>query len=51
VFSGHRSLRGKEIFSFEYSQEWLSSGNAQNIDPDLQLFSGPQYLKEEKRNF
>ena len=44
-------LRGKEIFSFEYSQEWLSSGNAQNIDPDLQLFSGPQYLKEEKRNF
>jgi serine/threonine-protein kinase HipA len=44
-------LRGKEIFSFEYTREWLSSGNAQQIDPDLHLYSGPQYLNEEKNNF
>lgn len=45
-------LRGKEIFSFEYDKNWLSSGLAQNIDPDLQLFSGPQYLNDkDKFNF
>jgi serine/threonine-protein kinase HipA len=44
-------LRGKEIFSFEYAHEWLSSGNAQQIDPDLHLYSGLQYLNEEKSNF
>jgi serine/threonine-protein kinase HipA len=44
-------LRGKEIFSFEYTREWLSSGSAQQIDPDLHLYSGPQYLNEEKNNF
>jgi serine/threonine-protein kinase HipA len=43
--------RGKEIFSFEYTREWLSSGMAQQIDPDLQLYSGPQYLGEPKSNF
>jgi HipA-like C-terminal domain./HipA-like N-terminal domain. len=44
-------LRGKEIFSFEYAKEWLNSGNAQHIDPDLQLYSGTQYLRDEKSNF
>jgi serine/threonine-protein kinase HipA len=44
-------LRGKEIFSFEYSEEWLKSGNAQDIDSDLQLYSGSQYLSEVKSNF
>lgn len=44
-------LRGKEIFSFEYAKEWINSGKAQHVDPDLQLYSGPQYLSEEKRNF
>jgi serine/threonine-protein kinase HipA len=43
--------RGKEIFSFEYASTWLNSGKAQLIDPDLQLYSGPQYLGEEKSNF
>ncbi len=43
--------RGKEIFSFEYNSEWLNSGMAQQIDPDLQLYSGPQYLGEPKSNF
>ncbi len=44
-------LRGKEIFSFEYGTEWLNSGKAQQLDPDLQLYSGLQYLHDEKSNF
>lgn len=45
-------LRGKEIFSFEYDQDWLESGFAHTLDPDLQFFKGPQYLSsEEKFNF
>lgn len=43
--------RGNEIFSFEYTKEWLNSGNAQHLDPDLQLYSGQQYAKEGKVNF
>ena len=43
--------KGEEIFSFEYSQKWLDSGYAQDIDPDLKLFTGPQYLSDEKPNF
>lgn len=44
-------VRGNEIFSFEYSKEWLESKFAQVIDPDLQLYSGPQYLNLNKNNF
>lgn len=45
-------LRGKEIFSFAYEKAWLSSGFAQTLDPDLQLYSGPQYLNDDdKFNF
>ncbi len=43
--------RGKEIFSFSYSETWLKSKYAQILDPELQLFSGPQYAREEKPNF
>ena len=43
--------RGKEVFSFEYTIEWLNSWMVQQIDPDLQLYSGPQYLEEPKSNF
>lgn len=43
--------RGSEIFSFEYTKDWLDSGNAQHLDPDLQFFSGQQYAKEDKANF
>ena len=45
------TVRGKEIFSFEYSNGWLQSKFAQVIDPDLQLYSGPQYLNVSKNNF
>lgn len=54
VFMGELSAaytRGKEIFSFSYSETWLKSKYAQILDPELQLFSGPQYAREEKPNF
>jgi len=44
-------VRGKEIFSFEYDEDWLNSNSSQNLDPDLQFYSGPQYLNEAKSNF
>ena len=44
-------LRGKEIFSFEYVNEWLSSNNTYTLDPDLAFYSGVQYLRDEKSNF
>ena len=44
-------LRGKEIFSFEYAEEWLKSNNTQILDPDLGFYQGVQYLRDEKTNF
>lgn len=44
-------VRGNEIFSFEYDKEWLKSNNTLLLDPDLNWYSGPQYLPEEKVNF
>lgn len=43
--------RGEELFSFEYSESWLKSGYAQEIDPDLKLYTGPQYVNDGKSNF
>jgi len=45
-------LRGNEIFSFEYNDDWLKSDHVQLLDPDLQLYSGMQYLNDQdKSNF
>lgn len=44
-------VKGEEVFSFEYDSEWLDSGFAQNIDPDLKLYKGSQYLSDDKPNF
>ncbi|OJW80266.1 MAG: toxin HipA [Bacteroidetes bacterium 46-16] len=44
-------LRGKEIFSFEYTELWLQSKQPLSLDPNLQLFRGQQYNNEEKPNF
>ena len=33
--------RGHAIFSFSYDERWIKSGKAQNRDPDLQLYDGP----------
>lgn len=42
-------LRGREIFSFEYDEDWLRSDQLQVLDPDLQWFSGRQYLNDQSR--
>jgi serine/threonine-protein kinase HipA len=40
--------KGKKAFSFEYDKDWLKTEQKFLLDPDIQLFSGPQYpnLKE-----
>lgn len=43
--------RGKEVFSFEYTKEWLKSDFTYMIDPDLQMYSGRYFPREEKLNF
>ena len=45
-------LRGKEIFSFEYTEAWLNKQNPiLSLDPHLGFYKGKQYLPEEKNNF
>ncbi len=44
-------LRSKEIFSFEYDEEWIQRGFAQFLDPELDLYSGLHFLKDDKGNF
>lgn len=44
-------VRGKEIFAFEYNSDFLESDSVFEIDPNLKLYKGPQYLNEEERNF
>lgn len=46
-----QQVRGKEIFSFSYARDWLERGPALLLDPDLGLYSGPQYNSDEKTNF
>jgi len=43
--------KGKESFSFEYVDAWLKSGFSQMLDPDLQLYSGAFYPRNDKPNF
>jgi len=43
--------RGKEIFSFEYSHDWLRSTQAHALDPSLQLYQGTQYAPQGQENF
>jgi len=44
-------VRGKEIFSFEYDHEWLTSDYSQAIDPALQLFQGQWHAPTSQDNF
>ena len=43
--------KAKESFSFEYAEAWLKSGFSQMIDPDLQLYTGAYYPRDDKPNF
>lgn len=44
-------IRGKEVFSFSYNKKWLENSPALMLDPDLGLYTGPQYLQDTKPNF
>ena len=44
-------LKGKEIFSFKYNDNWLKNGPTLLLDPNLQLFSGLHYQVEDHNNF
>ena len=44
-------IRGKEVFSFEFLASWLKQSVCRHLDPDLQLFGGPQYVSDKKPNF
>jgi len=50
VFMGRlfaNSGRGKELFSFEYSKDWILSANSDFLfDPDLHLYQGRQYTSD-----
>lgn len=43
--------RGHGVFTFSYDEQWIKAGRAQNFDPDLQFYSGPQFLGGGKANF
>lgn len=45
------SAKGKETFAFEYTEQWLKSGFSQMLDPDLQMYSGAYYPRDDKANF
>ncbi|MCL2260255.1 MAG: HipA domain-containing protein [Fibromonadales bacterium] len=44
-------VRGKEVFSFNASNEYVIKKAFRFLDPDLGHFSGSQYLRSEKANF
>jgi len=39
-------VHGREIFSYEYDPDWLASNHVMTLDPELQHFQGPQYLRD-----
>lgn len=45
-----QQAKGKKAFSFEYDKEWFKTENKFLLDPDIQLYSGPQYPNQ-KENF
>jgi len=49
VLSAHQA-KGRKAFSFTYDKQWLQSGHVDQLDPDLQLYTGPQFATN-KENF
>lgn len=45
-----QQAKGRKAFSFEYDKDWLKSGQQFLLDPDIQLYGGPQYPNQ-KENF
>jgi serine/threonine-protein kinase HipA len=48
---GAQQVRGKEVFSFSYSGEWLDHSACRLLDPELRLYPGRQYVPEGRPNF
>jgi len=47
ILSAHQG-NGRKSFSFEYDDEWLTGKNLFLLDPDIGLYSGPQFpVKQE----
>jgi serine/threonine-protein kinase HipA len=49
ILSAHQG-KGRRSFSFEYNEHWLKGKNLFLLDPDIGLFSGPQFPVK-KENF
>lgn len=47
---GAQQAKGKKAFSFEYDKNWLKTEKKFLLDPDIQLYGGPQYPNQ-KENF
>jgi serine/threonine-protein kinase HipA len=45
-----QQAKGKKAFSFEYNKDWLKSEHKFILDPDIQLYGGPQYPNQ-RENF
>ncbi|MFV8352605.1 type II toxin-antitoxin system HipA family toxin [Flavobacterium sp. XS2P14] len=45
-----QQAKGKKAFSFEYDRSWLKTEQKFLLDPDIQLYGGPQYPNQ-KENF
>jgi serine/threonine-protein kinase HipA len=43
--------RGHAVFTFSYDKQWIRADKAQSLDPDLQLYDGPQFLAGDKPNY
>ncbi len=51
-FLTSQRVRGKEVFSFEYTETWVKAQNPiLFLDPHLGFYKGKQYLPVEKNNF
>ncbi len=48
-----KAIRGRNeiLFSFSYEESWLRRKDGFYLDPNLQLFTGPQYPSADKSNF
>lgn len=44
-------LRGKEIFAFEYTSQWLNNADTRSLDPSLHFFQGRQFAPHGQSNF
>jgi len=46
-----QETRGREVFYFEYDEDWLHRDDPRVLDPDLRFYKGPQYTAMDKPNF